>query len=150
MAALPAPVLVPNQWSPAPSVMSVTSCQFIDKDMIPGAVHRLPDIYLESSKTPVNLSQETINEGCVNTHLLKWGALPSNKVGRIAQHVRKGKGRKGGKYGVGIGIVSHIGGLAVTCSPRDPSFAGSNPAEGNGFFQDLKILSTSPLEGSRV
>ena len=28
--------------------------------------------------------------------------------------------------------------------PRDPRFAGSNPAEVNGFFQDVKILSTSP------
>ena len=38
-----------------------------------------------------------------------------------------------------------LGGLGVTCSPRDPRFAGSNPAEVDGFFQDVKILSTSPL-----
>ena len=37
-----------------------------------------------------------------------------------------------------------LGGLGVTCSPRDPSFAGSNPVEFDGFFQDVKILSTSP------
>ena len=44
-----------------------------------------------------------------------------------------------------------LGGLGVTCSPRDPRFAGSNPAEVEGFFQDVKILSTSPPEGrSRV
>ena len=35
-------------------------------------------------------------------------------------------------------------GLRVTCSLRDPRFAGSNPAEVNGFFQDVKILSTGP------
>ena len=29
-----------------------------------------------------------------------------------------------------------LGGLGVTCSPRDPRFAGSNPAEVDGFFQD--------------
>jgi hypothetical protein len=30
---------------------------------------------------------------------------------------------------------------------RDPRFAGSNTAEVNGFFQDVKILSASPPEG---
>ena len=30
------------------------------------------------------------------------------------------------------------------CSPRDPRFAGSNPAEVDGFFQYVKIPSTSP------
>ena len=34
-------------------------------------------------------------------------------------------------------------GLGVKCSPRDPRFADSNPAELDGFFQDVKILSTS-------
>ena len=37
-----------------------------------------------------------------------------------------------------------LGGLGVTCSPRDLRFAGSNPAEVDVFFQDVKILSTSP------
>ena len=41
-----------------------------------------------------------------------------------------------------------LGGLRVTCSPRDPRFAGSNPAEVDGFFQDIKILSTSSLGGT--
>ena len=41
-----------------------------------------------------------------------------------------------------------LGGLRATCSPRDPRFAGSNPAEVDGFFQDIKILSTSPLGGT--
>ena len=27
-----------------------------------------------------------------------------------------------------------LGGLGVTCSPRDPRFAGSNPAEVDGFY----------------
>ena len=40
------------------------------------------------------------------------------------------------------------GGLGVTCSPRDPRFAGSNPADVDGFFQDVKILSTSPPGGT--
>ena len=31
-----------------------------------------------------------------------------------------------------------LGGLAITCSPRDPRFAGSNPAEVDGFFRTYK------------
>ena len=45
-------------------------------------------------------------------------------------------------------ICVDLGGLGVTCSPRDPRFSGSNPAEVDGFFQDLKILSTSPPGGT--
>ena len=33
-----------------------------------------------------------------------------------------------------------FGSLGVTCSPRYPRFAGSNPAEVNGFFQDVKTI----------
>ena len=35
-----------------------------------------------------------------------------------------------------------LGGLGVTYSHRDPRFAGSNPVEVDGFFQDVTILST--------
>ena len=41
-----------------------------------------------------------------------------------------------------------LGGLRLRCSPRDPRFAGSNPSEVDGYFQDVKILSTSPPEGT--
>ena len=41
-----------------------------------------------------------------------------------------------------------LGGLRVTCSPRDPRFAGSNSAEVEEFFQNVKILSTSPPGGT--
>ena len=43
---------------------------------------------------------------------------------------------------------TNLGGLEVTCSPRDQRFAGSNPTEVDGFFQDVKILSTSPPGGT--
>ena len=42
----------------------------------------------------------------------------------------------------------NLGGPEVTCLPRDPRFAGSNPAEVDGFFQDVKILSTSGPGGT--
>ena len=38
-----------------------------------------------------------------------------------------------------------LGGLGVTCSPRVLRFAGSNPVDVDGFFQDAKILSTKVL-----
>ena len=47
-----------------------------------------------------------------------------------------------------MSMVVDLGGLGVTCSPRDPRFAGSNPDEVDGFFQDVKILSTSPPGGT--
>ena len=44
--------------------------------------------------------------------------------------------------------VVGLGDLGVTWSPRDPRFAGSNPAEFDGYFQDVKILNTSPPRGT--
>ena len=43
--------------------------------------------------------------------------------------------------------VDGLGGLGITCSPRDPRFAGLNPVEINGFYQDLKVLSISSPGG---
>ena len=47
-----------------------------------------------------------------------------------------------------IPILVGLGVHAVMCSPRYPRFADSNPAEVDGFFQDVKILSTSHTGGS--
>ena len=41
-----------------------------------------------------------------------------------------------------------LGDLGVACSPRYPRFGGSNPAEVDGFFQDVKILNTCPPGGT--
>ena len=38
-------------------------------------------------------------KGLCDQSSLNWGPLPPNEVGRIAQHVRKGEGRKQGKKG---------------------------------------------------
>ena len=43
---------------------------------------------LQPRRTPEKLSKETVNKGCATSHRLKWGPLPPNEVGRIAQHVR--------------------------------------------------------------
>ena len=45
-------------------------------------------------------------------------------------------------------ILCNLDDLGVTCSPRDPRFAGSNPAEIDEVFQDVKILITSPPGGT--
>ena len=42
----------------------------------------------------------TVDEGCATSHRLKWDLLSTNEVGRIAQHVKKGEGRKVRKDGV--------------------------------------------------
>ena len=49
---------------------------------------------LQLRKAPEKGSQETVYDGCATSHRLKWGLLPPNAVGRIAQNVRKGEGRK--------------------------------------------------------
>ena len=36
-------------------------------------------------------------------------------------------------------LLVSLGALGVTCSPRDPRFADSNPAEVDGFFSGRKI-----------
>ena len=41
-----------------------------------------------------------------------------------------------------------LGSLGVMCSLRDPRFTSSNPTEVDGFFQDVKILSTNPPGGT--
>ena len=53
-----APVRVPSQWSLTPSVASVTSVANDkgDKEMIPGAVHSSPGIYLMLRKPPEYIS----------------------------------------------------------------------------------------------
>jgi hypothetical protein len=40
-----------------------------------------------------------------------------------------------------------LGGLVVACLPPDPRFAGSNPAEDNGFLRVIKIRSTTSFGG---
>ena len=45
-------------------------------------------------------------------------------------------------------VTVGLDGLGVTCSPRDPRFAGSNPTEVDGLLQDVKILSKNPPGGT--
>jgi hypothetical protein len=39
------------------------------------------------------------------------------------------------------------GGLVAACLPLDPRFAGSNPADDDGFLRVIKICSTSSFGG---
>jgi hypothetical protein len=40
-----------------------------------------------------------------------------------------------------------VGGLVVACLPLDPKFAGSNPAEDDGFLRVIKVRSTTSFGG---
>ena len=68
-----------------------------DNEMISGAVLRPPGVYIIAEENPDKTSamRPTIKD--VTNHLLKWGPLPPNEVGRVAQHTRKGEERKDGK-----------------------------------------------------
>ena len=90
----PAPVRVPSQSSLAPSVMSVANDKG-DNWMIPGAVHRSPDIYLTAEENPEK--PEPVDR------LMKAvrPVIPSNEVRRIARYFRNGIGRKEGTDGWG-------------------------------------------------
>ena len=48
----------------------------------------------------------------------------------------------------GYKILDKINKIIRKSRPRDPRFAGSNPAEFDGFFKGVKILSTSIPGGS--
>ena len=49
-------------------------------------------------------------------------------------------------YQIQVGLT----GLGVTCSPRDPRFAGSNPAEVDGFFQEARVLKKLAYEQNLI
>ena len=72
---------------PLVSHQSRLSANKDDNEMIPEAVLISPGIYFTAGKTPVKPQLG-------DSHRLKWGFLSLNKVGRIAEHVRKGEGRK--------------------------------------------------------
>ena len=66
--------------------------------MVLGAVHRSPGICLAAEKNPIKPQLgDPLMKG-----LCDQGPFPPNEVGGIAQHVRKGEGRKDGKDEVGI------------------------------------------------
>ena len=97
----PAPVRVPSQRSLSPSVASVTSVANDkgDNEMILRAVHRSPGICLTAEGKPQ--LGDRLMKGLCDQSIPQMGSHP-NEVGRIAQHVRKGEGRKEERDGVNI------------------------------------------------
>ena len=65
----PAPVGVPSQRPLAPSVTSVTNDKG-DNEMMPGAVHRSPGIYLKAEENPRN---PQLGEGAVQSVIASNG-----------------------------------------------------------------------------
>ena len=64
-----------------------------DNEMILESVHRSPGICLKAEENP---RKPQLGDRLMLCDKLspKWGPLPPNQVGRIAQHVRKGEGKK--------------------------------------------------------
>jgi hypothetical protein len=44
-------------------------------------------------------------------------------------------------------LLVALGGLVIACLPLDTRFAGSNPAEDDGFLRVIKIRSTTSFGG---
>ena len=80
----PAPVWVPNQRQ-----LARVSCQSAnDNEVTPGAVYISIGIYLTVEKYSGKTRQET-DDGWTIYHRLKWGPMPPNYIGRIAQQGRE-------------------------------------------------------------
>ena len=62
-----------------------------DNEMMPGAVHELLAFTVWLRKTS---AKRPSDEGCANSHRLKWSPLPPNDVGSISERAREGEGRK--------------------------------------------------------
>ena len=57
-----------------------------NKEMKPRAVHRP---VITTAEKNYGKSRPALQSYRATSHCLKWGPLPPNEVGRIAQHVRK-------------------------------------------------------------
>ena len=80
----PAPVWDPSQRPFAPSVVSVTNDKG-DNEMILGAVHRYPGIYITAEENP--------GRGCATSHCLKW--VPFLQMRSVGSHSMSGREKEG-------------------------------------------------------
>ena len=63
--------------------------------MIIEAVHRSPDIYLTAEESPRKPQLgDRLMKGLCDQSSPQMGSLPPSEVGRIAQNVENGEGRK--------------------------------------------------------
>ena len=69
-----------------------------DNEVILGAVHKSPGLTAEGNPRKPHL-RNRLMKGLCDHSSPEMGSFHPNEVGRIAQHVRKGKGRKEGKAG---------------------------------------------------
>ena len=111
MAVPPAPVRIPSQRPLTTRVTSVTSVSN-DKgynDMILGAVHRSPGIFLTAKENP-GKSQlgDRLKKGLCNQSSPQMGSFSRNEVGRNVRHVRKVEGRRKGKDGEGAILFIYL------------------------------------------
>ena len=88
-----ASVRVPGERPLAPSVASVTSVA--NNRVILGAVHRSPGICLIVEENPRKPElRDRLMKGLCDQSSPQMGPFTPNEVSKIAQHVKKGEGRK--------------------------------------------------------
>ena len=89
--------LLANGHLPRVSRQSLLSANDkVDNEMILGAVHRSPVIRLTFEENPRKPQLgDHLMKGQCDQSSPQMGFLPSNEVGRIAQKIRKGKGKGG-------------------------------------------------------
>jgi hypothetical protein len=77
---------------------------------------------------------------------VNWGDKFLRNVGKYLQD-NTAPQRRGMQSEVSFDAIKTVGGLVVTWTGLDPKFAGSNPAEDNGFLRVIKILCTTSFGG---
>ena len=88
--------------------------------MIPGAVHRSPGICITAEEnTEKPQLGDRLMKGICDQSSPQMGPFPPNEVGRIAQHVRKGKRRKG--RGRNISLLWYVENYVHFVKPMLPS-----------------------------
>ena len=101
----PAPVRVPSQRPLAPCVASVKSVANDkgDNEMILGAVHRSPGIFLTAEENPQKTSARIPSDEEAVRPVIAWNGIPFLQMRSVASHSTSGRekeGRKGGRDGI--------------------------------------------------
>ena len=107
MAVPPAPVRVPSQRPLAPSVASVTSVanDTDDNEMILGAVHRSPGIFLTAEENPRKPQLGDSLMKALFRPLIASNGIPFLQMRSVGSHSTSGREKEGIKESTGVGLV---------------------------------------------
>ena len=106
----------------------------LDNGMIPGAVHRSPEICFTAKENPQKTAgRRPSDEGCATSHRLKWGPFPPNDVS--SPTARQEEWRKEGKDGVGF-----VGSVYSLLSWGDWFVTINLPEKGKNGWRNLMLI----------